>query len=233
MVLGEVKLDMEVPVILSPDGQRDKFDAMCEAVATDISEKNYAMIDGFLTESQVRGIISDIQFFLESDAFKQAGIGAAHQFQVKEEIRKDQILWIDPNHARPDTQFFVQQIRYLMRFINRTCFLGLKDVEMHYAVYESGAFYKRHLDQFKVSDHRRLTFICYLNEGWALSDGGCLRMHLKNTDGKEIPFDIAPLAGRLVCFRSDVIEHEVLVCHRQRCSITGWMLDQLNELTFL
>jgi SM-20-related protein len=42
--------------------------------------------------------------------------------------------------------------------------------------------------------------------------------------------DFLPLAGRLVCFRSDMIEHEVLPATRTRMSITGWMLDQLADL---
>ena len=58
-------------------------------------------------------------------------------------------------------------------------------------------------------------------------------MYLKNTDGAEIPFDILPAGGRLVVFRSDQIEHEVLLCRKKRYSITGWMLDQLSELSFL
>jgi SM-20-related protein len=42
--------------------------------------------------------------------------------------------------------------------------------------------------------------------------------------------DILPQAGKLVCFRSDQIEHEVLPATRPRMSITGWMLDQLVEM---
>lgn len=214
-------------------GKQNDFETLCESIANDLSQKNYAMVDNFLTVTQVESILSQIQRLLEEDEFKQAGIGASHQFHVNKEIRKDKVFWIDPNKAMGATQALVDRLRQLMRYINRTCFLGLKDFEMHYAVYPKGAFYKRHLDQFKASDHRRLTFICYLNKDWALSDGGLLRLYLKNPDSQEAPFDIAPLAGRLVCFRSDLLEHEVLECQRQRYSVTGWMLDQLNELKFL
>jgi SM-20-related protein len=39
-----------------------------------------------------------------------------------------------------------------------------------------------------------------------------------------------PEAGRLVCFRSDLIEHEVLPATRERYSLTGWALDRAPEL---
>jgi SM-20-related protein len=45
--------------------------------------------------------------------------------------------------------------------------------------------------------------------------------------------DFLPLAGRLVCFRSDQIEHEVIAATRERRSLTGWMLDQVAELRHL
>jgi SM-20-related protein len=45
--------------------------------------------------------------------------------------------------------------------------------------------------------------------------------------------DVLPQAGRLVCFRSEQIEHEVLPATRPRFSITGWILDQLVGLKHL
>jgi SM-20-related protein len=45
--------------------------------------------------------------------------------------------------------------------------------------------------------------------------------------------DALPIAGRLVCFRSDVIEHEVLPSKKERLSVTGWMLDQEAGLKYL
>ena len=54
-----------------------------------------------------------------------------------------------------------------------------------------------------------------------------------NADGTETTLDIEPLAGRLACFRADVMEHEVLLAHKTRFSLTGWMLNQYHELTFL
>jgi SM-20-related protein len=95
-------------------------------------------------------------------------------------------------------------------------------------VYPVGSFYKRHLDQFKQDDHRKLSLICYLNEDWKEIHGGQLRMHLPS----EV-LDVLPTGGKLVCFRSDMIEHEVLPATRERYSLTGWILDQHLELKHL
>ncbi|MBP9855106.1 MAG: 2OG-Fe(II) oxygenase [Candidatus Omnitrophica bacterium] len=208
-----------------------------ETIAGTISDglcgPGYAVLDGFLSAEMIQSIRTHMDKLRQEGEFKEAGIGNVHQYQVNSSIRKDWIHWI--NHSQPDSTIsvFVQQLRQVMDMLNRFCFLGLKDFEMHYAMYPTGAYYKRHLDQFKSSDHRRLTFICYLNTGWQPTDGGLLRMFLKDKDGRESPMDVSPVAGRLVFFRSDQIEHEVILCHRQRYSVTGWMLDQLNELTFL
>jgi SM-20-related protein len=107
-------------------------------------------------------------------------------------------------------------------------FLSLKDYEIHMTVYPTGSFYKRHLDQFRADDHRKLSAICYLNRNWTDDDGGQLRMYLP--EGNK---DFLPLAGRLVCFRSDQIEHEVLPAKKERLSLTGWILDQYSDLRHL
>jgi SM-20-related protein len=57
----------------------------------------------------------------------------------------------------------------------------------------------------------------YLNENWALADGGALRIY----DGKRVR-DVLPVAGTLVCFLSDRFEHEVLPATRERLSLSGW-----------
>lgn len=62
--------------------------------------------------------------------------------------------------------------------------------------------------------------ICYLNENWREDEGGQLRVYFPA--GTK---DFFPTAGRLVCFRSDLLEHEVLPATRERLSLTGWLLD--------
>lgn len=125
-------------------------------------------------------------------------------------------------------QTYLNRLDELVSFLNQALFLSLKDVEAHMTVYPAGSFYKRHLDQFKQDDHRKLSVICYLNNDWKEEHGGQLRMYLLDRS-----LDLLPTAGRLVIFRSDQIEHEVLPATRSRLSITGWVLDQLTDLRLL
>jgi SM-20-related protein len=118
---------------------------------------------------------------------------------------------------------YLNRLNELREFLNQALFLSLKDQEVHLTVYPVGTFYKRHLDQFKKDDHRKLSVICYLNENWKEEHGGQLRLHLPSGEK-----DIFPFAGRLVCMRSDQIEHEVVVANRERLSVTGWVLDEVR-----
>ena len=191
-------------------------------IADGLAETGYAIIDSFLAEHEVEDILQSDGFKTGKLHFKKAGIGKEHAKQINELIRGDFIQWIDPATAPDSIQRYVNRLRELIPFINENLFLSLKDAEVHMTVYPPGAFYRRHLDQFTSDDHRKLSVICYLNREWRAEQGGQLRIHLP-----EGHLDVLPLSGRLVCFRSDQIEHEVLPASRERLSLTGWIIDRL------
>ena len=196
-----------------------------EIIADRLAENGFAVIDQFLTDKEVYNIL-DLDIFKEGiDHFKKAGTGKNHVLQVNETIRGDYIHWLDKNTVPAPLKVYFNQLEELRIFLNQSLFLSLKDHEVHMTIYPAGSFYKRHLDQFKKDDHRKLSVICYLNNDWNESFGGQLRMYTA-----DLTVDVLPLAGRLVCFRSDGIEHEVLPATRDRLSLTGWMLDQYIDI---
>lgn len=191
-----------------------------ESIADGLAEQGYAIIDQFLSQSEVSDIV--LTEFDSPDArFKKAGIGKKTEKQINEAIRGDLIQWIDRVSTSKPVSVYLQRLSDLIQYLNRNLFLSLKDYEVHLTVYPAGSFYKRHLDQFKKDDHRKLSVICYLNDAWKEEHGGQLRMHLEHG-----PIDVLPTAGKLVCFRSDQIEHEVLAANKERLSLTGWILDR-------
>lgn len=192
-----------------------------ESIADGIAENGFAIIDDFLSDIEVKEIVELPYFKDHEQHFKKAGIGKNKDLQINEAIRGDYILWLDKNSAPPPAMTYLNRLNDLIQFLNRSLYLSLKDYEIHMTVYPIGTFYKRHLDQFKKDDHRKLSVICYLNKDWKPEHGGQLRIY---TDEKTI--DVLPAAGKLVCFRSDLLEHEVLPAIRERYSLTGWMLDQ-------
>lgn len=196
------------------------FDAIADGLATN----GYAVADQFLSQHEVDAILHAGGFQTNAD-FKKAGIGNKQSLQIQEAIRGDYIKWLDRNNSPEAIRVYLQRLEELIQYLNRSLFLSLKDFEVHMTVYPVGSFYKRHLDQFRKDDHRKLSVILYLNYQWEGEHGGQLRMYLSDQTK-----DFLPVAGRLVIFRSDEIEHEVLPATRERLSITGWVLDRLAEL---
>ena len=199
-----------------------------DAIADELAEHGYAVADQFLSQTEVRAILSLEDFKAGGELFKKAGVGKQQQHQINEGIRGDYIQWLDKRSVSGELSAYLDRVEGLMSHLNQTLFLSLKDYEIHMTMYPIGSFYKRHLDQFKKDDHRKLSIICYLNENWKQEHGGQLRIHLP-----EGPIDVLPIAGRLVCFRSDQLEHEVLPATRERLSLTGWILDQYGDLRHL
>jgi len=199
-----------------------------ETVADGLAEHGYAIIDQFVSPLEVAGILTLDEFRSGLLHFQKAGIGKREEKKINERIRGDYVHWIDRQAAGPELNVYFQRLGEMILYINQSLFLSLKDFEVHLTLYPAGSYYKRHIDQFKGDDHRRLSIILYLNNDWKSEEGGQLCLHLPAG-----PLNIDPVAGRMVCFRSDTIEHEVLPATRDRLSITGWVLDQLAELKHL
>lgn len=148
-----------------------------------------------------------------------AGTGNELLPLVNRTVRSDMIYWLDRKHKNPDENAFFDLMDLFVTHLNRTCYTGITGYEFHYALYEKDSFYKKHLDSFRNDDRRKYSMILYLNEGWVAADGGELCIHHPN---KTIQL-IAPEAGKGVFFRSNDVEHEVLITHKPRMSITGWL----------
>lgn len=150
--------------------------------------------------------------------FRQAGIGNASLLTQDKQIRSDKIYWLDPLHKDLYENDFFLLIDEFVRFLNGSCYTGITGYEFHYALYETGSFYKKHLDQFRSDKSRAFSMIMYLNAEWQEKDGGELCIY--HEDHVQT---VAPLNGTCVFFKSSEMEHEVLVTHEPRLSITGWL----------
>jgi SM-20-related protein len=199
-----------------------------DSIADNLAEHGYAIADQFLSQKEVDEILDLPQFQEGIQHFKKAGIGMRNDHQINESVRGDYIQWVDKSSSPDALKVYLHRLNALIRHLNESLFLSLKDYEVHMTIYPVGSYYNRHIDQFKKDDHRKLSVICYLNQGWLAEHGGELRIYLPNDT-----VEILPTAGRLVCFRSDQIEHEVRPATRERLSLTGWILDQIADLRHL
>lgn len=207
----------------------EQLEYLFKDVPDDLFEKGYTIIDQFISKESALFLEERITQQFENDRLKKAGIGTAHQHEIKDDVRGDYIRWIDNLNQPEELQEYGHNINELIHFMNKVCFAGVKDYEMHYTFYPEQTRYEKHIDQLKINGRRIWSFVLYLNSDWKPEDGGCLRIYTEDDQYK----DFAPIAGRLALFRSDTIPHEVLTVNQSRVSITGWMLNQKKELTFI
>ena len=133
-------------------------------------------------------------------------------------IRRDSIYWLDKKHTNLYENEFLKKMDNLVIYLNQTCYTNIKSHEFHYSLFESGDFYRKHLDQFKDDSSRQFSIISYLNPNWEAKDGGELLVYQANNNQA-----ISPTQGKTVFFKSSELEHEVLVTQQPRMSITGWL----------
>ena len=179
-------------------------------VIDQLVNRNFGVIENALSAELLAGLRA---CFLESQ-FRPARVGR-EGFSIPT-VRNDEISWIDETDLRGSERQLFSVLENLRLQLNEDLFLGLVDFEAHYARYEAGHFYARHVDRFNDDSARTVSVVLYLNESWSNDDGGQLRLHTTP------PIDIKPDGGTLVCFASDKVEHEVLPSKRTRISIAAW-----------
>ena len=202
---------------------------VAESVSADIVAKGYAIIDHLLPEAILFELKARFEELQQEDEFHKAGIGKQLHYTIDKSVRGDFIRWIDPKDTEAITYALFEYINELIVTLNRTCFLGIKDYETHYAFYPQGKGYLMHRDRFQNNPHRIISYVYYLNDNWQQGDGGELVLYNENEQPIET---IAPLGNRLAVFLSETL-HEVRNCNTERRSITGWLLNIPTTLTFL
>jgi SM-20-related protein len=195
--------------------------ALCDGIAQVLAQVGWCVTDGFLPQTLVATLRSEVTELHRTGGFHPAGIGRGSGHQVRPEVRGDEVFWLEPAAASVGQRALLERLEALRQAINRALFLGLFEFEGHLAVYPPGAYYRRHLDQFRGVEARTVTCVSYLNDAWCAADGGQLRLYPDPAD-PESGIDILPLGGRLVTFLSADLPHEVLAAGRERLSVTGW-----------
>lgn len=186
------------------------------SLAAALSEHGACLLTG-LPDLLATGALREQLLELESNgALQPASIGRGQAVGLHSDIRGDATRWIDDESGIAAASF-LGLLNGMRIQLNRRLFLGLEEVEAHFACYPVGTFYGRHRDRFRDSDARVLSVVTYLNPDWLPEHGGALRLYLESG-----PVDVLPREGVTVCFLSE-IDHEVLPATRKRMSIAGWM----------
>ena len=186
-------------------------------VSADLSASGVSIRDRFASGAEVSALRECAWSREARGDFAPARVGKQGSERRLDKIRGDFTCWLS-EPLLPAERLLLQRMEALRLALNRSAFLGLFELELHYARYPAGAAYSRHVDQPLGSAQRKLSLVLYLNPGWQCADGGVLRIH--NAQGGFV--DVEPIAGRLICFLTPGREHEVLEARRERLSISGW-----------
>ncbi|BBP44955.1 prolyl 4-hydroxylase subunit alpha [Thiosulfatimonas sediminis] len=189
-----------------------------EHLLDNLVEKGWYEWPQAISSSLCLALLNEVMLAEENGKLKKAGIGRGDEQQLNRDIRRDQIRWLNGESAAQAEFFCIMAA--LQQEINRALFMGLFEYEAHYALYQPGDFYKKHLDSFQGQANRMVSTVLYLNPDWQAENGGELVIYAK--DGQTIEATIIPSIGKLAIFLSEEIPHEVLPTQLPRASIAGW-----------
>jgi SM-20-related protein len=194
-----------------------------DALIDGLVEPGYVFQDQFISPELARALYQEVLDQRDAHGLTAAGIGRGQDFHKNGDIRRDFTQWLDGSSAAQ--QAYLGQMEELRVALNRALYLGLQEYECHFALYEAGAFYKKHRDAFKGQANRIVTTVLYLNPEWDAQWGGQLSIYDEEDEARLIA-QTQPLAGRLACFMSERFPHEVATTTRDRVSIAGWFRVQ-------
>lgn len=194
---------------------KESFDALINSFI----DNKVGVSDDFLSVLLASHLRENLLALYADDQLKSAGTGNDTIINHNKSFRSDAIYWLDRTHTNPSEIAFFTLMDAFVLHLNSTCYTGITGYEFHYTMYPEGSFYKKHLDQFRNNDSRQYSMILYLNPGWKEKDGGELCIH----HAHHLQM-ITPLNRKSVFFKSSEMEHEVLLTHMPRMSITGWLL---------
>ena len=181
-------------------------------------ENKVGVCQHFLSDELANHLKENLLSLHNENKLVTAGTGNANKLIHNAGIRNDVIYWLDKKNNNEYEQAFFVQIEAFIDYLNMSCYAGITGYEFHYSLYETGSFYRKHLDQFQDNSSRQFSMISYLNANWQENDGGELLIHQKDSNQK-----IAPTHGKTVFFKSNELVHEVLVTNERRMSVTGWL----------
>jgi len=150
-----------------------------EGVALQLADQGWCVTPDFLPPLLVAQLRHEALRQWRRGTFRHAGVGRGQELRILPEVRTDWVHWIDKHDCTGAQRLYLDALEGLRQAVNRTLCLGLFDFEGHLALYPTGGYYRKHLDQFRGVERRTLTYSLYLNRSWCEEDGGRLSL---NTD---------------------------------------------------
>ena len=181
-----------------------------DQILDDLDQHGFSLLEHTYPSSYQQAVAQECLSHLNE--FRHAAI----QNGIVNEIRSDHILWLTPKLSI--SQQHILSLTALSQQLNRAFYLGINDVEAHFACYNAGEFYALHRDNPQGKNGRMISSVYYLHDTWQDDWGGELNLQ----DKHGVWHTIQPKPNRLVLFQSDLL-HQVFTSKQQRLSITAWL----------
>ena len=188
-----------------------------DQILDDLDQYGFSIVDDAYSSEYQHAVSQECLSHLNE--FRNAAI----QNGVVNNIRSDHILWLQPEFQI--SHLHIQTLQQFSQILNRAFYLGIKDVEAHFACYHAGEFYTLHRDNPQDKNGRMISSVYYLHGQWQTDWGGELRLQDKHGQWHIIQ----PKPNRMALFQSDLL-HEVLISKQQRLSITAWLRSDTSLL---
>ncbi|WP_347252006.1 2OG-Fe(II) oxygenase [Legionella sp.] len=201
---------------------------MNDQLENNIYNQGFHIIDNFLEPQHYALLRTKAELMDSQGQFKSAKIGHRLEAMPNADIRRDKIYWLNDDATDSAISTYFSKIQWIAKTLNQTLFLGLVDFETHFAIYQPGSFYRKHVDQFTSTQERRISCVYYLNENWQEDYAGQLNLYSKDN---QLITSVLPLGNRFICFSSD-LPHEVCETTQTRYSIAGWLKTRSMSVVF-
>ena len=188
-----------------------------DQILDDLDQHGFSIVDDAYSSEYQHAVSQECLSHLNE--FRNAAI----QNGVVNNIRSDHILWLQPEFQISHRH--IQTLQQFSQILNRAFYLGIKDVEAHFACYHAGEFYTLHRDNPQDKNGRMISSVYYLHGQWQTDWGGELRLQDKHGQWHIIQ----PKPNRMALFQSDLL-HEVLISKQQRLAITAWLRSDTSLL---
>lgn len=192
-------------------------ETLWDTVVEGLAGPGYAVLPNAFQPELVEAVRAEA--LARRDRFRPAGIG--HQAMRVDAVRGDAIDWLEWGEGGEAMQPFWQAMEAMREAINRGLYLGLRELECHFALYPPGGGYQKHYDNPQGRSARTVTILLYLNPDWRPEHGGQLHIYDPQDESRVLQ-EVEPRAGTFVAFLSEKFPHEVCPARHERLSLTGW-----------
>ncbi|MEW6446059.1 MAG: 2OG-Fe(II) oxygenase [Pseudomonadota bacterium] len=192
-------------------------ETLWDAVVDGLAGPGYVVVPGAFAPGLAEAVRAGA--LARRERFRPAGIG--NQATRVQAVRGDAIDWLERDEGGDAMQPFWRAMEAMRDTVNRSLYLGLRELECHFALYPPGGGYQKHYDNPQGRSARAVTILLYLNPDWRPEHGGQLHI-FDPRDESRLLLEIEPRMGTFVAFLSERFPHEVRPARHERLSLTGW-----------